>query len=462
MSINKGFEQTLVRICADAGVDVSGGIALAVSGGGDSMALAVLAAQVLLPQGIKVKAYTVDHGLRTDARAEAEAAGRSLAALGIAHEILTWDGVKPQTDIQVSARRARYNLLADACRRDGFKILLTAHQAEDQMETFWMRLAHGSGIDGLAGMADVRVLAADVYVARPLLAFTRDDLRGVCTAAGVEWAEDPSNENNKFLRVRLRGFEQVLAAEGLTPQRLAQVMQKMADAGAALEHIAAEKYAAVVRMYAAGYAQIDTRALCDLPDDIARRVLSRVLRTIAPADYPPGFDMLEKLRCGFAGSVFTGVTAYGCDFGAVDNAGYVLVLREAAALPPPQTVTHETQTWDARFVLSGLPVGFAGGITADNGESLSLAALGAAGVAALRKQATGEKSVLAALEQLPGKVRAGLPALWLGEKLLSVPHLSWHDAAAAPVLAVGLAAVRVSFPAAEQNVLAAGDCFADG
>lgn len=462
ISINAGFEQTLARICADAGVDVSGGIALAVSGGGDSMALAVLAAQVLLPQGVKVKAYIVDHGLRPDARTEAEAAGRSLAALGIAHEILTWDGVKPQTDIQASARRARYALLADACRRDGFKMILTAHQAEDQMETFWMRLAHGSGIDGLAGMADLRVLAADVYVARPLLAFTRDDLRGVCTAAGVDWAEDPSNENDKFLRVRLRGFEQVLAGEGLTPQRLAQVMQKMADAGTALEHTAAEKYAAAVRMYPAGYAQIDTRALGALPDDIARRVLSRVLCTIAPADYPPGFDMLEKLRRGFAGHGagfdFTGVTAYGCDVGAADNAGYVLVLREAAALPPPQKVTQETQTWDARFVLSGLPQGLAG----EDGESLTLAALGVAGVAALRKQAAGEKSVLAALEQLPGKVRAGLPALWLGEKLLSVPHLSWHDAAAAPVLVEGLAGVRVSFPAAEQNVLAAGDCFADG
>jgi hypothetical protein len=135
-----------------------------------------------------------------------------------------------------------------------------------------------------------------------------------------------------------------------------------------------------------------------------------------------------------------------------------LVLREAAALPPPQKVTQETQTWDARFVLSGLPQDLAG----EDGESLTLAALGVAGVAALRKQAAGEKSALVALEQLPGKVRAGLPALWLGEKLLSVPHLSWHDAAAAPVLVECLAGVRVSFPAAEQNVLAAGDCFADG
>src|SRR6218665_1826276 len=200
-------------------------VALAVSGGGDSMALAVLAARVLAPRGIQLKAYTVDHGLRAESRAEAVETGARLATLGIAHDILTWDGDKPQARVQERARAARYALLSDACRRDGFRVLLKAHQAEDQIETFWMRLSHGSGLDGLAGMSPHRVLPCGLVLARPLLGFDRAALRDVCRAADIAWAEDPSNHHEKYLRPRLRAVEDVLAAEGLTPHRLSQLLQ---------------------------------------------------------------------------------------------------------------------------------------------------------------------------------------------------------------------------------------------
>jgi len=437
------FDEALDR-CGLSGVS---SLALAVSGGGDSMALAVLCARVLSPRGVRLKAYTVDHGLRAEARAEAEAAGRSLAALGIAHEILLWTDEKPQSHVQERARAARYALLAESCRRDGFDTLLTAHQAEDQMETFWMRLAHGSGLDGLAAIAPQRRLAGGLRLVRPLLGFSREVLRETCRAANVPWAEDPTNENAKYLRVRLRGFEEMLAAEGLTPARLAQVTQKLADARAALEDMAAEKCAVCSTLYPEGYAILDTAALAALPDDIARRVLARLLLAVAPADYPPGFDMLENLRQAVTQAGFTGATAFGCDLSAQGDAS-VLIVREAAALPPPQTLCGTSRlVWDRRFVLSGLP--------ATKNESLTLAALGAAGVAALRKQAAGDKKISAALECLPGKVRATLPALWQGEKLLCVPHLSWHDAAAGQ----GFSPPEVTFPARTNGVLAGGDCF---
>lgn len=396
-------------------------VALAVSGGGDSMALAVLCAALLLPRGVILKAYTVDHGLRVAARGEAEAAGVQLAALGIAHEILTWEGDKPQTHVQERARTARYALLQKACRRDGFDILLTAHQAEDQMETFWMRLAHGSGIDGLCGIAPVRVLDGGLRLARPLLGFGRAALRDICTAAGVTWAEDPSNENEKYLRVRLRGFEEMLAAEGLSPQRLSQVLQKLDDARVALEGAADEKFAQAVTLYPEGYAALDVSALASLSADIARRVLSRLLTMLAPADYPPPFEMLTTLLRDMAQTEFTGRTAFGCEF-APQGTGAVLVLREYAALPPPMLLDGtDTLYWDGRFVFSGLAA-YAG---------MTLAPLGVDGTAQLRRLLDG--AARARFESLPGKLRACLPAIWQssdkgGAALVAVPHLDWRAA----------------------------------
>lgn len=422
--------------------------ALAVSGGGDSMALAVLCARVLLPRGVRLKAYTVDHGLRAEARAEAEAAGKALATLGIAHEILPWTGDKPQTHVQERARGARYALLAAACRRDGFPVLLTAHQAEDQSETFWMRLAHGSGLDGLAGIAPLRALSPQLRLARPLLPFSRADLRDICRAAKIGWAEDPTNENRKYLRARLRGFENLLAAEGLTPQRLADVTQKLADARAALDDAAAEKCAACVTFYPEGYARLAVPAFAALHGEFQRRVLARLLGLIAPADYPPGQALIDRLRSDICRKDFQGRTGFGCDFSPEGPAGDVLVVREAAALPAPQPLSGAGHmVWDGRFMLHRLPQ------TAH--ESLHLQALGAAGVAALRKQAAGDKKILAALGALPGKVRAGLPSVWQGEKLLSVPHLSWHDAAAG----AALSGMTATFPALGGSACAGEDCF---
>lgn len=440
------------KALASCGLGAEKSVALAVSGGGDSMALAVLAAQVLLPRGVRLKAYTVDHGLRAESAQEAAQTGAAVRALGIEHGILCWQGEKPETHVQERARQARYQLLSDACRRDGFGVLLTAHQAEDQIETFWMRLAHGSGLDGLGVMAPRRVLSGGLVLARPLLGVAREDLRDLCRAAGVSWAEDPSNRSPKYLRARLRGFEEMLAAEGLSPQRLMQVLQKLEDARAALDMLAAEKFAAAAAVHPEGYAVLDISAFACWPEDIARRVLSRVLRMVAPSDYPPGFDLLRALCADLRGGAFAGRTAYGCDLSPLGVSGQVLVAREYAAVAPPVPLRQadgDCLLWDGRFVLSGLHAGVFG-------ESSTLGPLGSQGVEALRKQAAGDKNILAALERLPGKVRVSLPAIWRGEKLLSVPHLSWQDAAAAGEGA----AVQVAFSHRPEGYAPMDDCFA--
>jgi len=397
-------------------------IALAVSGGGDSLALCLLFQDWAAAQGATLLALTVDHGLRPESAAEALQVQQLLQARGIPHKILRWTGEKPQSHLQERARAARYELLQSACRAEGFAYLAVAHNLEDQAETFWMRLAHGSGLDGLAGMAASRDLGG-VTLIRPLLGVTRQQLRDVCTAAGVAWIEDPSNANEKFLRVRLRQMEELLGAEGLTPQRLGTVLQKLGDARAALESVTATLEKQAVTLHPEGYAVLDVPLWQAAPVDIQRRLLSALLQRVAPQDYPAGFEALEDLRQALTKDGFAGMTLAGAEI--VPDGPAIIFMREAAALPP-SVALREGLVWDRRFRFCGY-----------SAESLKVGPLGEAGLAVLRKKLEPQSPPAQHLARLPHKVRRQLPAVFEGENLLAVPHLSWVEPGAAARLGGG-------------------------
>lgn len=180
-------------------------VAVAVSGGGDSMALLALArawsgSRAERPE---IVALTVDHGLRAGSAAEAAEVARFCARHGIAHRVLTWQGDKPASGLQEAARRARHDLLAGAAGELGTDLVLTAHTLDDQAETIAMRAARGGG-RGLAGMAPATLVNGAVWFARPLLGTLREALRHYLTAHDVGWVDDPSNEDMRFERVRTR------------------------------------------------------------------------------------------------------------------------------------------------------------------------------------------------------------------------------------------------------------------
>jgi tRNA(Ile)-lysidine synthetase, N-terminal domain len=224
--------------------------ALAVSGGADSVALMHLVRRWMrraevpskLPDGRdSVVVVTVDHGLRPQSAEDARRVTEQARRLGYRAATLKWEGEKPRTGIQEAARSERYRLLQSFVVEEAGepRSLVTAHHQDDQAETLLMRLARGSGIDGLAGMRP-RSEAHGLVVVRPLLGMPKARLLVTLEAAGETWIEDPSNESEKFERVRWRNAQPALAALGLTSESVALSARRLARARDALERAADE------------------------------------------------------------------------------------------------------------------------------------------------------------------------------------------------------------------------------
>ncbi|MGH6969755.1 MAG: tRNA lysidine(34) synthetase TilS, partial [Stellaceae bacterium] len=235
-------------------------LAVACSGGGDSMALVVLADRWARSRGGAVTALIVDHRLRPESAREADGVGRTLAACGIAHRILVCAEALPAANLENAARRARYRLLETWCEDHGVLHLLTAHQRDDQAETLLMRLARGSGLDGLAGIAPLSVRRV-CRVLRPLLTVPPERLRATLRALDVAHVEDPMNRDPAFQRVRFRTARAFLVEEGLSAERLAATAAHLARARAALETLVAATLARAVALDPLGYARVDAAAL---------------------------------------------------------------------------------------------------------------------------------------------------------------------------------------------------------
>jgi len=249
-------------------------IGLAVSGGPDSLALLLLAAAA---RPLRVEAATVDHALRSESRAEAEMVAKVCDRLGVPHRILTasWDE-KPETAIQERARAMRYRLLGEWARERGIDALLTAHHLDDQAETFLMRLARGAGVKGLAGMRRVSwAPAGAISIVRPLLGWRHAELEAVCAAAGVEAIEDPSNEDQKFERVRMR--KALGEADWLDSAAVAESAGYLAEADGALHWAADLEWERAVTRTGG---QIVYKP-SDAPREIRRRIIMRAILALA-------------------------------------------------------------------------------------------------------------------------------------------------------------------------------------
>lgn len=319
-----------------------GCVGLAVSGGGDSMAMLHLMAAVAAGRPLCVA--TVDHGLRAASAGEAAQVGQVCAGLGLPHEVLHWQHGVVAGNLMDAARRARYGLLTEWAQARDIGAVLVAHTADDQAETLLLGLARAAGLDGLSGMRP-RWQQGGVWFQRPLLGVTRAALRGFVQSRGLWFVDDPSNDDEGFDRVKMRRALAGLGEVGITAEGLALVARNLAAVQADVRGLVAQAAASVV-VERAGALQIDRAGFAALPDEVARRLMQGALLWLSGAAYPPRADalarMVQALREGRA------ATLWGCRL--VPRAGGALLLREPRSLGPEVALGA---VWDRRWRVTG-------------------------------------------------------------------------------------------------------------
>lgn len=381
-------------------------VAVGVSGGADSLALILLADHWAKSRGGQAIALTVDHRLRDGSTREAMIVGGWLAARQIPHHILPWLDQEPHFDgLQAAARRARYRLLGDWCRAHHILHLLVAHHRDDQAETLLLRLARGSGVDGLAAMEAAAPLP-HLQILRPFLPVPRQALRAYLTALDQAWLEDPSNDALRFNRVRWR---KILADQAVPTGRLAVTAAQMGRARRALELAGADLAVAAVQLHPAGLAWLDPAILRAAPAELGLRVLAHLTRSIGGRSFPPRLVGLEALWESLtAGGLAKRRSFAGCLLTPQD--GRILVSRETRLLAPPVRLSAGAWTlWDRRF-----------SVLSRSGGDFWLGAAGAMGAKLCRSQAL--------RAGIPSFCLASLPAVMDKHGILAVPPVGYETA----------------------------------
>jgi tRNA(Ile)-lysidine synthase len=390
-----------------------GKLALAVSGGPDSLAMMHLAAEWRAGRGAgpELHMLTVDHGLRPSSRDEAIMVGKLAAALGLPHTILSWQAHgEARSALQARARAARYDLMAAYCHANDIPALATAHTLDDQAETFLMRLKRGSGLDGLAAIP-LLGLWSGIALERPLLEVAKARLIATLDARGIDFVSDPSNADLRFERARVRGSASALAALGLAPEALALSARRLRRARAALDHAATSFRAASSELSPAGYAVVDREALLAAPEEIALRALARLIALVGGGEEPLRLAKLEALLASLAADARThpvkAHTLGRCRIGP--HKGQLGIFREmrASALPTILLEPGRRALWDNRFRIE---------LGEEEREPVTIRALGERGSRDLRNRF----HVLATMPPLASRT---LPACFRGESLVGLPDL---------------------------------------
>lgn len=378
-------------------------LATAVSGGADSMALALLADAWARARDGSVLAMVVDHGLRQESAAEAALTIQQLAERGIASKAIRLTDLHRGPALAERARAARYAALRAACAGHGILHLLLGHHAADQAETVLMRRQGNSGPAGLAAMPALTEQTG-LRLLRPLLGIPPVRLRATLLAAGLSWVEDPSNRDERALRTRLRASLDDPDGTGPTTAALCKAAQAAGIDRAARDQATAEILAHRAAIHPEGFSLLS-------PGPIDPAALAALIQMIGGAPFPPPTRSIASLAAAPHPATLAGVRLLPA--GRLGDG--LLLVREAASMQPP-IPARAGATWDGRFRLP------AGAVPPED------ATIGALGTDAAR---------LRRCSPLPSAVLRTLPALRRANCLVAVPHLLYPDSAtcaAAPVV----------------------------
>jgi tRNA(Ile)-lysidine synthase len=387
--------------------------AIAVSGGSDSLALSVLAKLYSLENDNDFISLIIDHKLRKESAEEAKETYKNLTVRKIKAKILTYQGEKFSSNIQKKARDLRYDLFEKYCVKNKIKFLILAHHQDDLIENFYIRLIRGSGIKGLTSLQNIFEYNKNFYLLRPLLNFNKQELLTVSKKYYSSWIEDPSNKNDKFLRVRIRKMQTKLQKEGFDPKRIIKTIDNLNTAKDSLDFYIFKSEKKYLNFYKEGYATLKSSIFNNEAQEVIFRVIIKAIHFVSGEYYPPRSDSLKGLMKNLLAKSFKSSTLGGCLI--EKNKNIISFYREDRNVAVETlNKTKQKTNWDDRFLVNK---------NFNNQQQFVVKKLGNHGIEYLRKNKFNDYG-----NKIPVHAKKTLPSFWNNEgQLLFVPFVNFKN-----------------------------------
>jgi tRNA(Ile)-lysidine synthase len=387
--------------------------AIAVSGGSDSLALSVLAKLYSLENDNDFVSLIIDHKLRKESAEEARVTYKNLTQNKIKAKILTYQGEKFSSNIQKKARDLRYDLFEKYCVKNKIKFLILAHHQDDLIENFYIRLIRGSGIKGLTSLQNIYEYNKNFYLLRPLLNFNKQELLTVTKKSYSSWIEDPSNKNDKFLRVRIRKMQTKLQKEGFDPKRIIKTIDNLNTAKDSLDFYIFKSEKKYLNFYKEGYATLKSSIFNNEAQEVIFRVIIKAIHFVSGEYYPPRSDSLKGLMKNLLAKSFKSSTLGGCLI--EKNKNIISFYREDRNIAVETlSKTKQKTNWDDRFLVNK---------NFNNKQQFVVKKLGNHGIEYLRKNKFNDYG-----NKIPVHAKKTLPSFWNNEgHLLFVPFVNFKN-----------------------------------
>ena len=294
--------------------------AVAISGGPDSLALALLSEQYAKEHDLKFIAISVDHSLRPDSKGEIKWVEKLMRIKKIKFACLKLKGKKPNSNIMAYAREQRYNLLTQYCKRSKIPYLLTAHHLDDEIENFLMRLIRGSGIKGLSSSRPAfKHRRSGVNIVRPLLSFSKKSLIKYLSLKKQNYVVDPTNKDNRFDRSRIRVLTTKLISEGLNKSRFANVIDNLKKAESAIQSSLSEYGKNLIQIRNKSSLVISIKDFVHIPEEIQFRLVVKIVEYVSKKKQKPRAKSILNLMKKMTRRDFKSMTIHGCIFTKKDK-----------------------------------------------------------------------------------------------------------------------------------------------
>tara|TARA_B100000963_G_scaffold78607_1_gene66664 strand:+ start:1012 stop:2040 length:1029 start_codon:yes stop_codon:yes gene_type:complete len=309
----------------DKGLNLKQDFIVAVSGGPDSLALAFLTKIYSIKRNLNVKYFLVDHKLRNNSTKEANFVKVLFKKLSTNLGILTWIGKKPKSNIQSVARKKRYKLLIDKAQKLKIKYILLGHHKDDLIENFFIRILRGSGLKGIISL-DEKIDYNNISLIRPLLKFSKNELKKISKKVFESYVEDPSNKNSEFKRVKIRNFIKNLELEGLDKDKFDLTIRNLKLANETIKFFADKNLTNNSTAIKLNNSIILNQEFFSQPEEVVFRSLTQIIKIVGKKFYPVRGKKIDKLIYQIKNNRSLKITLGNCVFKKVNTT--IIVTKE--------------------------------------------------------------------------------------------------------------------------------------